>query len=411
MREVYVIGAGMTRFGKFPDQGLKSLAREAVEQALKHAGIEKNQLQVASVGNAYAGIATGQESIRGQVALRAMGIGGLSVFNIENACASSASAFMVAWMDIALGLHEIGLALGMEKMYLEDRDKRLSLFSASMDQDVIQAFKKMAEASAKSAAEKAGSKSGVSGKRSLFMDIYAYAARWHMQKYGTTQRQLAMISAKNHQNSALNPYSQYQDPMTIEEVLAAPEVSYPLTRPMCAPVGDGAAAAILCSGEALQKIGASKPVKIRAVVQASGRDRGMDDPDIGEIVADQAYQMAGLGPEDIDVAEVHDATAFGELRAIENMKFCAPGQGGPFSEAGNTALKGKIPVNPSGGLESKGHPVGATGVAQITEIVWQLRGEAGKRQVESARIGLTENGGGNIGLEEAAMVVTILERV
>jgi len=176
-------------------------------------------------------------------------------------------------------------------------------------------------------------------------------------------------------------------------------------------VGDGAAAVILCSGDALGKLGSSKPVKVRAVVQVSGRDRGMDDPDIGEIAADKAYQMAGLGPEDIDVAEVHDATAFGELRAIENMKFCAAGQGGPFSEAGNTSLSGKIPVNPSGGLESKGHPVGATGVAQITEIVWQLRGEAEKRQVQDARIGLTENGGGNIGLEEAAMVVTILEKV
>jgi len=410
MREVYIIGVGMTRFGKFQDQSLKSLSKEAVESALKHAGIDKKQLQVASVGNAYAGIATGQESIRGQVVLRAMGIGGLPVFNVENACASSASAFIVSWMDIALGLHDVGLALGMEKMYLEDRDKRLSLFSASMDQDIIQAFKKMAEASAKDAAQKSGSKGEGGGKRSLFMDVYALAARWHMNKYGTTQRQLAVISAKNHQNSSLNPYSQYQESMTVEEVLAAPLVSYPLTRPMCAPVGDGAAAVILCSGDALKKLGAQKPVKIRAAVQVSGRDRGMDAPDIGELAADKAYQMAGLGPEDINVAEVHDATAFGELRAIENMKFCAAGQGGPFSEAGNTALTGKLPVNPSGGLESKGHPVGATGAAQITEIVWQLRGEAGKRQVEGARIGLTENGGGNIGLEEAAMVITILER-
>ncbi len=411
MRDVYIIGAGMTRFGKYQDKGLKPLVREAVEAALKHAGVEKNQLEVASVGNAYAGIATGQESIRGQVVLRAMGIGGPPVYNIENACASSASAFMITWMDIALGLHDIGLAMGMEKMYLEDRDKRLSLFSASMDQDVIEAFKKMAKKSAEEAAKKAGKEGDKGGKRSMFMDVYAMAARWHMEKYGTTQRQLAVISAKNHQNSALNPYSQYQQSMTVEEVLAAPEISFPLTRPMCAPVGDGAAAAILCSEDALRKIGCERPVKVRAAVQASGRDRGMNDPDIGEVVADKAYEMAGLGPEDIDVAEVHDATAFGELRALENMKFCPVGEGGPFSEAGNTAIGGKIPVNPSGGLESKGHPVGATGVAQITEIVWQLRGEAGKRQVEGARIGLTENGGGNIGLEEAALVVTVLERV
>jgi len=409
MRDVYVLGVGMTRFGKYQDKGLKPLAREAVEAALKHAGIEKDKLDVAAVGNAYAGIATGQESIRGQVVLRSMGIGSLPVFNLENACASSATAFMVAWMHIALGLSEVGLALGMEKMYLEDRDKRLSLFSASMDQDVLEMFKKMAKASEEEASRKTGKKGG--GKRSLFMDVYAMACRWHMQKYGTTQRQLAVISSKNHNNSALNPYSQYQEPMTVEQVLEAPEVSYPLTRPMCAPVGDGASAAILCSGEALKKIGCDKPVKVKAVAQSSGRDRGMDDPDIGELTADKAYQMAGVGPKDIDVAEVHDATAFGELRALENMKFCPVGEGGPFSEAGHTALGGKIPVNPSGGLESKGHPVGATGVAQIAEIVWQLRGEAGKRQVEGARMGLTENGGGNIGLEEAALNVTILERV
>ncbi len=411
MREVYVIGAGMTRFGKHQDKNLKELVRQAVEAALGHAGVDKEKLEVASVGNAYAGIATGQESIRGQVVLRAMGLGGFPVFNIENACASSATALMVTWMDVALGLHEVGLCLGMEKMYLEDRDKRLSLYSASMDQDVIAAFKKMARQSASQAAEKAGKKGDSGGKRSMFMDVYAMACRMHMDRFGTTQRQLAAISAKNHYNSQFNPYAQYQKPMTIEDVLESPEVSFPLTRPMCSPVGDGAAALILCSGDALKKLGAQRPVKIRALAQSSGRDRGFDEPDIGELVADKAYETAGLGPEDIDVAEVHDATAFGELRALENMKFCKPGEGGPFSEAGHTALTGKRPVNPSGGLESKGHPVGATGAGQVAEIVWQLRGEAGKRQVEGARIGLTENGGGNIGLEEAALNVAILERV
>lgn len=418
MQDVYVIGVGMTRFGKYPEETIKTLSKTAVLRACEHAGIEPRDIQMAAVGNAFQGIATGQESIRGQVVLRAMGIGDIPVFNVENACASSATAFQVAWMDLALGLHDIGLALGFEKMYLDDREKRLSLFSAAMDQDVVQAMIKFMrqheEQSAKKLAQKEGTVEGEKksvGSKSAFMEVYAMAARMHMEQYGTTQRQFAAISAKNHFNSQFNPYAQYQEPMTIEEVLAAPLVAYPLTRPMCSPVGDGASAAILATKEGIKKIGASKPIKVLAAVLGSGKDRALNEPDIGERLSKKAYEMAGVGPEDIDVVEVHDATAFGELRAIESLGFCPIGEGGPFSEAGNTALGGKIPVNPSGGLESKGHPVGATGVGQIAEIVWQLRGEAGKRQVENARIGMTENGGGNIGVEEAAMNIIILERV
>jgi acetyl-CoA acetyltransferase len=289
-----------------------------------------------------------------------------------------------------------------------------------MDQDVVQAFMKMAKAHEQSSQKKleekeqAGRDSSRShnkvGKKSAFMDLYAMAARMHMEKYGTTQRQFAAISAKNHTNSQYNPYAQYQNPMTVEEVLAAPLVSYPLTRPMCSPVGDGAAAAILATKTGLKKLASAKPVKVRAVALGSGKDRPMNEPDLGERLSAKAYEAAGLGPEDVDVLEVHDATAFGELRALEGLGFCKLGEGGPFSEAGNTAIGGKIPTNPSGGLESKGHPVGATGVGQVCEIVWQLRGEAGKRQVEGARIGMCENGGGSIGVEEAAMNIIILER-
>lgn len=415
MRDVYVIGVGMTKFGKHMDRNMKSLAAEAVNNALAHAGISKEAIQVATVGNAYQGLVTGQESIRGQVALRAMGIGDIPVTNVENACASSSSAFQVAWMDVALGLHDVGLVLGMEKMYMEDREKRLKLFSSSSDIEIIEMFVKAMKEDAERKKKEAEAK-GVSDTKpkkkvggSAFMEIYAMGTRIHMDKYGLTQRQLAIVSAKNHRNSVNNPHAQYREAYTVEEVLAAPEITYPLTRPMCSPVGDGAAAVIICSKEYMKKIGATKPVKVLSTVIGGGMDRGLDDPDLGERLSKIAYEKAGVGPQDIDVAELHDATAFGEIYNSESMGFCPKGEGGIFAEQGHSALGGKLPLNPSGGLESKGHPVGATGAAQIAELVWQLRGEATGRQVEKARTALAENGGGNIGVEEAAMVITILQ--
>ena len=414
MRDVYVIGVGMTKFGKHMDKNMKTLAAEAVNRALEHAGMEQKHIQTAVVGNAYQGLVTGQESIRGQVVLRAMGIGDIPITNVENACCSSATALQVAWMDIALGLHDVGLVLGMEKMYMEDREKRLKLFSASADVEVLEmvvkAMKEDAEKKRKEAEARGEAKSEKSSQGgSAFMEIYAMGTRMHMDKYGLTQRQLAIVSAKNHSNSVHNPYAQYRQPFTVEEVLEAPPVAYPLTRPMCSPVGDGAAAVILCSREYVKKLAVSRPVKILATVVGSGMDRGFDDPDIGERLSRIAYERAGVGPEDIDVAEFHDASAFGEVLNTESLGFCPRGEGGIFAEEGHSALGGKLPINPSGGLESKGHPVGATGAGQIAELVWQLRGEADGRQVENARIALAENGGGNIGIEEAAMVLTILQ--
>ncbi len=414
MQDVYVVGVGMTPFGKHMDKNMKTLAADAVNRALSHAGITQDKIQTAVVGNAYQGLVTGQESIRGQVVLRAMGIGDIPVTNVENACCSSATAFQVAWMDIALGLHDVGLVLGMEKMYMEDREKRLKLFSASTDVEVIEmlvkAMKEDAEKKKKAAEAKGQKKSESKSKGgSAFMEIYAMAARMHMDQFGLTQRQLAAVSSKNHNNSVNNPYAQYRTPYTIEEVLAAPPIAYPLTRPMCSPVGDGASAIILCSKEYVKKLGASKPVKILATVVGGGMDRDFNAPDIGERYGKIAYEKAGVGPEDIDVAEFHDATAFGEVLNTEALGFCSRGEGGIFAEEGHSAIGGKLPINTSGGLESKGHPVGATGAAQIAELVWQLRGEATGRQVENARIALAENGGGNIGLEEAAMVITILQ--
>lgn len=243
------------------------------------------------------------------------------------------------------------------------------------------------------------------------MDAYAMMARWHMDRFGSTQKHLAAVSSKNHFHGSLNPLAQYQQPMTVEEILADRPVTYPLTRAMCAPVGDGAAAAIVCSGKYLGKLTGARPVKILASVMGQGSDRDLEGEDIGERLSRQAYELAGVGPSDIDAAELHDATAFGELHQCEVMGFCAMGEGGPFAESGATRLGGSMPINTSGGLECRGHPIGASGLAQIHELTLQLRGEAGRRQVEGARIVLAENGGGNVGIEEAAMCVHILGKV
>jgi acetyl-CoA acyltransferase len=250
------------------------------------------------------------------------------------------------------------------------------------------------------------------GGHSPFMDFYALGARMHMEQYGTTQRQLAVIAAKNHWHGSMNPLAQYQIDMSVEEVLNDRQVAYPLTRSMCAPIGDGATAAILCSERALERFPDARPVKVKASVLASGSLRwGPDAEMIGERLSRSAYEVARLGPDEIDVAEVHDATAFGELLQCEELGFCATGGGGEFAESGATRLGGAKPVNVSGGLECRGHPIGASVIAQLFELVTQLRGDAGVRQVEGARIALAENGGGFIGAGEAAMCIHILEKI
>jgi acetyl-CoA acetyltransferase len=262
-----------------------------------------------------------------------------------------------------------------------------------------------AEAQKTAAQPASGEKPEKKDSHSVFMDFYAFGAREHMKRFGTTQRQLAVIAAKAHNNSTLNPKAQYTFPQTVEQVLADYEVAYPLTRAMCSPVGDGSAAVILCSEKFLKSRSPGRAIAIRASVLKSG---SWTDTDISRRAARAAYEMAGLGPEDINLAEVHDATAFGELHQTEQLGFCSEGEGGPFAESGSTALNGKLPVNPSGGLISRGHAIGASGLAQIFELVTQLRGEAGPRQVKDARIALAENGGGTIGLAEAAMCIHIL---
>jgi acetyl-CoA acetyltransferase len=407
MRDVAIIGAGMTNFGKFLDRSMKDLAGEAVNGALDSAGVEKAKLEVAVVGNATAGLITGQEMIRGQVVLREIGIGGIPIINTENACASSSTAFHVAWMYVASGMYDMALAVGMEKLYHEDKRRSFQAIGAAVDVEWMQQMAAQAKAAKENGdRDNPAPEEGAGEKRSMFMDFYAAFARAHMQKYGTTKEQYARVAVKNHYHGSLNPHAQYREVYSLEDVLTSPPVAEPLTRLMCSPIGDGAAAAVLVSAEKAKQF-TSKPVFVRASVLGSGSDRGPGDPDITTRVAQKAYEMAGVGPEDLNVVECHDASAPAELVLYEELGLCAPGEGGKLIDSKATYFDGPIPVNTSGGLISKGHPIGATGVAQIYEIWTQLRGEAGDRQVKNPKVGLTENGGGMVKGEAAALAVHI----
>ena len=391
MRDVYVIGVSMFRFGKYLERTMKDMAAEAVNLVLKDANLSKEDLEFAYVSNSYWGLFEGQHSIKGQVLLFPLGIQKIPIVNVENACAGASTAFHLAWMNIASGLYEVGLALGVEKLAHVNKELSLQSFKSSMD--VLDFEKQIGTllAAGEGLSVQPPPDQAEAGKgRSIFMDFYGIAARWHMSKYGSTQKQLAVISSKNHFHGSLNPLAQIQKDMTVEEVLRDKPISYPLTRSMCAPIGDGATAAILCSGKYLKKLDQARPVKVRASVLGSGTDRGLEGEDIGQRLSQKAYDIAGVGPKDINIAEVHDATAYGELHQTEALGFCREGEGGLFAESGTTKLGGKLPINTSGGLESRGHPIGASGMAQIHEIVTQLRGEAERRQVEGARLGLTE---------------------
>ena len=407
MRDVAVVGAGMTNFGKFLDRSMKDIAGEAVKGALDSAGIDKSKLQVAVVGNATAGLITGQEMIRGQVVLRDMGIGGIPIINTENACASSSTAFHVAWMYVASGMYDIALAVGMEKLYHEDKRRSFQAIGAAVDVEWVQQMQAQAkEAQEKQRADNPDVAEGAGEKRSMFMDFYAAFARSHMAKYGTTKEQFARVAVKNHFHGSLNPHAQYREVYSLEDVLASPPVAEPLTRLMCSPIGDGAAATVLMSAEMAKQF-TTKPVYVKASVLGSGFDREPGSPDVTQTVARKAYEMAGVTPQDLNVIECHDASAPAELVLYEELGLCAPGEGGKLIDSKATYFDGPIPVNPSGGLISKGHPIGATGVAQIYEIFTQLRGEAGDRQVKNPKVGMTENGGGMVKGDPAALAVHI----
>lgn len=412
MSNIYIAGIAMTVFGRHLERSLEDLAREALQGALKDAGCQASDLGIAYYAGTTNGPLQGQISIPGQVVLAKLGVHSIPIFNVENACASGSSAVNLAVQSLKAGTTDVALAIGAEKMNIADKLKALSLFEAGWDvsraEQNYQTLVQMGEG----VVPPPGSESDK--PYSKFMAIYAAMCRFHMKTFGTTQRQIAAVCAKNHGHSVHNPWSQFRKPFSIDEVLAAPPITYPITLPMCAPLSDGAAAAIICTEEGLQRIGADKSrcIKIAASVLRSFSPRSIDRPDlnVGRLAAQQAYEIAGLGPDDMHVAEVHDASAMGEIIQSENLGFVPLGLGGPAAERGEFSLGGRIPINPSGGLESKGHPLGATGIGQLYELVTQLRGEAGARQVEGARHAIQENGGGLQGVEEAAVAIHILSK-
>lgn len=411
MGDVYLVGVGMTPFGKFLDRTVKDLTLEAVTGALSDSGAGKTDIEAAFFANTAQSPMEGQFMVGGEIALRAMGFAEIPISNVENACASASTAFHLAYTNIKAGLSDVALAVGAEKMTSRDKTKSMAIFDGAWDvhgvDELTRNLLKLGEGIKAPPGREADA-----NMRSIFMDVYAALAKFHMKTFGTTERQLATVAAKNHHHSTFNPLSQYRNDMSVDDVLNARMISWPLTLPMCAPISDGAAAAVLVSEDALDRFDRSRAIKICASVLGTGSNRKPEEVEkhVCRRAALKAYDIAGVGPEDMSVAEVHDASAFAEIVQVENLGFCEFGDGGKLAERGETALGGRIPVNPSGGLESKGHPIGATGLGQIYELALQLRGEAGQRQVENARFAIAENGGGFYGYEEAVACITILGR-
>lgn len=405
----YIAGVGMTRFGNAMHLSLNELAVSAINEALVDAGIDKKELNAAYMGNAAAAVITGQVCVPGQVALRHMGIDRIPVINVENACATSATAFQQAATMVTLGVYDVVLVCGYEKLYSDDKAKTFSVFSGAIDVTDMDGIRARLEARNEKL-DRPLDMSGAGISRSIFIDIYATWAREHMARYGTTARQLAAVSAKNSIHGSLNPKSQFREVISIDDVLSARAIVDPLTLPMCAPIGDGAAAVVLVSERRARQMGMSRCVRVRASSLHSGWDAAEGEGELVPTAAGQLYDDAGIGAEELSCVELHDASAISEIKYYEYLGLCDAGDGGAYVDSGASALGGKTPVNTSGGLMRKGHPIGATGAAQIVELTEQLRGEAGDRQVSGARIAVAENGGGYIGTDAAALVLTMLSK-
>jgi acetyl-CoA C-acetyltransferase len=382
MREVAIVGAGMTRFGELWGQSLRDMFVEAANGALNDAGADR--VDTIYVGCMSGGQFVGQEHL-GPLMADHLGMPGVAAVHVESACASGGVALRQAIIDVASGMSDVVLAVGIEKM--TDGADVTNVLATAADQE-LEVYH------------------GVT-----FPGLYAMIARAHMQAYGTTEEDLAWVAVKNHKHGAKNDKAQFPGEVTVEQVMSSSLVAEPLRLLHCSPVSDGAAAVLVCPLE-MAKDFTDRPVKIVASGLASSTIALADraDPaflDSVQASAERAYKMAGLGPRDINVAEVHDCFTIAEICCIEALGFVEKGKGGPAAREGFTALGGCVPVNTSGGLKSKGHPVGATGIAQAIEIFRQLRGEAGERQVEKARIGLTQNMGGS----GASSVVHIFEGV
>ncbi len=379
MREVSVIGVGMVPFAKYRDKTLAGIAWPAVKQAIDDAGIGKSDIGAAYCGTALGGMLAGQRI------LKQLGITGLPIVNVENACSSSSSAFREAWIAVGAGVYDTALVIGVEKL---TRFGGGTLPLEKEDWEVTHGL--------------------------VMPALYAMRARRYMHEFGLTADQLAGVAVKAHEHGARNPDAQYRNRLTVEEVNAARPIADPFTLLHCCPSGDGAAAAVIAAGDAARRA-PSKPIRVAGSEINSGRYmtgyRDMTSPEITVRGAKDAFEAAGIGPEDLDVAEVHDAFTIAELMYYEALGLCAKGEAARLLEDGDTSLGGRIPVNPSGGLLSKGHPIGATGLAQIVEIVRQLRGQCADRQVDGARVGLTHcTGGGISGFDHGVCSIHLFPR-
>jgi len=382
MRDVYVLGVGMTRLGKFPEVTMTEMARRVFLDAVKDSGVKPKEIEAAFIGHVRQ---PGQGAMVGQRIMREVGVTGIPILNVENICSSGSSAVWCAFGFISSGQFDLAVVIGVEQLSI-------------LGKGVLPPRQEDLE--------------GLQG--ATLPSYFAMVARRHMHEYGTTIEQLAKVSIKNHRNGCLNPYAQFQKEVTFEEICHSPMVADPLTVLHCCPTGDGAAVAILCSENIARRYG-TRAVKVAASVLRSGSyDGGWRDlttNDQTRRAAQEAYEISGIGPEDLDLVELHDCFTIAEIFHYENLGLCKKGGGGRLVDEGITELTGKIPVNPSGGLLAKGHPLGATGVAQIVEVVWHLRGEAGRRQVSGAKVGLTHCVGGVIdGLDLGACTVHILKR-
>ena len=410
MSTIYICGVGMTAFGRYPDKTVKDLTRESVTASLDDAGCSIADVQAAYFTSSTNSYLQGQSFVPGQIALRSMGFEGIPMYNVENACASGSSAFSLACQSLRAGDHDAVLAVGVEKMFVEDKARMFGVFDGGWDVETADRNRDRLLALGSGVEVPEGSTSPK--PYSVFMDVYAAFARQHMRTFGTTQEQFAAVSAKNHQHSVHNAYAQFRNAYTVDEILSAPPITFPLTLPMCSPISDGGAAAVLCTEEGLKLLGSDRKraIRVLATVVQTGINRDSDDyrNHLTAVAARALYEKTGVSPADIDLAEVHDATAVGEILQAENLQLVDFGEAGPAAQRGDFTIGGRVPINPSGGLESRGHPIGATGLAQIHELVTQLRGEAGPRQVEGARIAVQENGGGLYGCEEAVAVLSML---
>jgi acetyl-CoA acyltransferase len=404
-----IIGTGMTAFGKHHDRSLRSLAAEAVGDALADAGLSPADVGIVFFANATAGILHAQEMIRGQSALRRTGLLGVPIVNVENACASASTAFSLAVLAVRSGTVDVALAVGAEKLTHPDKPRSVTAIGTAVD------LEEDADARARLSrallgwdpAPDAGDRWEATGSGSRFMDLYAERIRHYMARTGATEHDLAVVAAKNQSNGALNPKAQYRSRVTADEVLASRMVSPPLRLLMCSPIGDGAAAVVVAAEDYARRL-TVPAVGVEAVALVSGRDHAEGEDGAVRRAVAQAYRQAGVGPDEVDVVELHDAAAPGELFGYEDLGLCGSGEAPKLLAGGDTHLGGRVPVNPSGGLLARGHPIGATGCAQLVELADQLRGRAGDRQAGRPRIALAQNAGGSLGRDEASAVVSIL---